>query len=610
MAQNFMYTTRDHRFILKEWLDLETILNFDRFKGIYSVDDVDMILNEGLKMAKEVIAPTNDENDTVGAIYEDEKVLVPEGMKKVYWFIQENGWGACNMDHGYEGALPKLMYEAVAEYIAAANAAMGPYFLAGGGAAELIQTYGDERLKKIFLPKMFSGEWAGTMDLTEPVGGSDVGELLTRAFPTDKPGIYKLKGSKCFISGGDQDFTDNIIHLALARVEGARPGTSGISLFVVPKNWVDEDGNMGEFNDLKCIGIEHKMGIKGSATCSLAYGEDNNCYGYILGNPPGEDGKGEGMGQMFDMMNTERTNTGIASLAEATVAYYNSAQYATERIQGKLITNPKGGRVQIIKHEDIKRMLIDQKAHLEAMRAMATKTYWFMDVVENSKDPEQIKDARYRMEVNTPLCKAYMSDMSWILTAEAMQVYGGYGYSEENPVAQLARDVKIYSIWEGTNYIQSMDLVGRKWMMAKGKAFEAWLGDISKLAADHAEDAEFAREMGTLKKAIDAYNLIRMSMRDYVMAGKMDYMALYATRILHATAKLYCGYLLLDQALVANKKIAELGEDHFDYAFYKGKVECAKYYVRNIVPEIFTTAKIIKEGDSSAMDIPEESFFA
>jgi alkylation response protein AidB-like acyl-CoA dehydrogenase len=247
------------------------------------------------------------------------------------------------------------------------------------------------------------------------------------------------------------------------------------------------------------------MGLRGSATAVLAYGEEGNCRGWMLGDAPGEDGKGQGMGQMFNMMNEERLNTGLGSLAEATVAYYNSVKYATERVQGRALSNPKAGRVAIINHEDIRRMLLDQKAHLEAMRAFMVKSWYYMDIAGNSPDPEERKQAGFRVEIATPVVKAYFSDAAWVLTAEAMQVYGGYGYSEENPIAQLARDVKIYSIWEGTNYIQSMDLVGRKWMMAKGEAFNAWMGDIEKFVAEKEGNEDFAREVSILKNAVASY---------------------------------------------------------------------------------------------------------
>ena len=391
---------------------------------------------------------------------------------------------------------------------------------------------------------MYSGEWAGTMCLTEPNAGSDVGDLLTKAYPTDEPGVYKIKGTKCFITGGEQDITENIIHLVLARVEGALPGTKGISLFAVPKMWVDDDGNITGPNDVACIGIEHKMGIKGSSTCVMSFGENNECRGYILGNPPDEEGRGQGMAQMFQMMNGARMETGPAALAETAVAFHNAASYATERIQGRLMTDPKAGRQLIIKHEDVRRMLLDLKAHVDAMRALIFKTYYWFDIFENTTDPEEKKMISGNIDIHTPLVKAYCSDKAWELCAEAMQVYGGNGYSEEYPIAELARDVKIYSIWEGTNYIQSMDLVGRKWMMGKGKVFAQWLANIEAFANEHADHPVLASEMAILKRAVEAYKEIQGAIANYVMNGKMSMMPLYATRILHATSELICGQLL------------------------------------------------------------------
>lgn len=239
------------------------------------------------------------------------------------------------------------------------------------------------------------------MCLTEPNAGSDVGDLLTKAYPTDEPGVYKIKGTKCFITGGDQDITENIVHLVLARVEGARPGTKGISLFAVPKMWVDDDGNITGSNDVACIGIEHKMGIKGSATCVMSFGENNECRGYILGNPPDEEGKGEGMAQMFQMMNGARMETGHAALAETAVAFHNAASYANERIQGRLITDPKAGRQLIIKHEDVRRMLLDLKAHVDAMRALIFKTYYYFDILDNTTDPEEKQLISGRIDIHT-----------------------------------------------------------------------------------------------------------------------------------------------------------------------------------------------------------------
>lgn len=610
MAQNYMYSMRDHQFILKEWLDLKKVLDYDRFKNVYSVEDVDFILTESLRAAKEVVAPSNDENDSIGVIFDNGKVLVPPGMKDAYHFIQQNGWGSCNSDKGYEGALPRVIYEAVLEYIFGANEGLACYYMATSGAAELIQMFGDEHLNNLFAEKMFAGEWSGTMCLTEPHAGSDVGDMLSKAYPTDTPNMYKIKGTKCFITGGEQDFTENIIHLLLARVEGAAPGTSGVSLFAVPKYWVNEDGSMGNLNDVQCAGVEHKMGMKGSATCVMSFGEENACYGWMLGTPPDENGRAQGMAQMFHMMNGARLEMGVGSLAAAGVAYYNSAAYAKERIQGKPLTNPKAGRVPIINHEDVRRMLMHQKAHIEAMRALVAWIYYIMDIAENSPDEEERKIYKMLLDINTPIAKAYNSDTSWVLTGDAMQVYGGYGYSEEYPIAQLMRDVKIHSIWEGTNFIQGMDLVGRKWNIGKGQGFAIWLKDIEDFITAQKDNEYFNREVNILENAFNSYLNLKNTLSSYPNQGQAGFLALYATRTLHATAKLLCGRLILDQAILAYNKMQDLSADHFDYPFYQGKVEAAKYYLRNTVTDIIDLENKINKPDSSAIDIMEEAFFA
>ena len=294
MASNYIYSSRDHKFILKEWLDMGKVFSFDAFKDYYSVDDIDNILDQALKVAREVTAP-RDDNEGIQAQFNEGKVTVPPSFKEVYWFLNQNGWGGSNEDEEAEGHLPQTLFRACTEYQIAANAGFMPYILATAGAASLIASFGNDYVKKLFKEKMYSGEWGGTMCLTEPNAGSDVGDLLTRAYPTDVDGVYRIKGTKCFITGGEQDITENIIHLVLARVEGAKPGTKGISLFAVPKMWVDDDGSIAGNNDVNCVGIEHKMGIKGSATCVMAFGEENQCRGYVLGNPPDAEGRGEGM---------------------------------------------------------------------------------------------------------------------------------------------------------------------------------------------------------------------------------------------------------------------------------------------------------------------------
>jgi alkylation response protein AidB-like acyl-CoA dehydrogenase len=477
MASNFIYSNRDLKFIIGEWLDADTLFSFDKFRDYYSHDDIDIILDQALKIVTEQVAPTNEEGDTIQARFEDGAVTVPSSFHAVYRFLNQEGWGISNLLEDEEGTLPQVLYSGIIEMITAGNPAFIPYLNLSGGVLELIQSFGSKWDKETFLPPLCAGEWSGTMCLTEAGGGSDVGDILSRAYPTDEPGIYKIKGSKVFITAGDHDICSNIIHMVLARAEGGLPGTKGLSLFIVPKIWVNPDGSLGENNDVVTVGIEHKMGIRGSATATLNFGENDNCRGILIGDPPIE-GKGEGMAQMFQMMNGARMDTGMAGYTLAAQAYFNAAEYARNRVQGRAYNDPKGSRVPIIKHADIRRILLNLKACTEGMRAMAFRTYYYFDISRHSPREEERQIARDRIEVMTPLVKAYNTDMVWPLVGDAIQLYGGYGFSEEYPLAQIARDCKIYSLWEGTNYIQSMDLVGRKWNLKQGQLFLDWLQDI------------------------------------------------------------------------------------------------------------------------------------
>jgi len=604
MASNFLYSTRDHKFIIKEWLDGAKILSLKRFRDFYSLDDVDEILDQALKVCKEVVAPTNDDGDTVKAVFKDGKVTVPPSFHDAFKYIAENGWGASNKDVDGEGSLPSFLHGAVHEYMIAANPAFVAYMGLPGGVGSVIKQFGSKEQIDFFTPKMFEAVWGGTMCITEPGGGSDVGDMLSKAYPTDDPLIYNLKGTKCFITCGDHDLTENIIHLVLARIDGAVPGTKGLSLFIVPKVWVNEDGSLGEPNDVATVGIEHKMGLNGSATAVLNFGEEGLCRGYLLGASLDEKGVGQGMAQMFKMINGSRIDTGHCALSVATVAYNNAVAYAKERIQGRPIENPRGSRVPLIQHEDIRRMLLTQKATLEGMRAMIFQGYYYLDLIFFGDDPEEVRQAKRNIELITPLIKAYCSDQAWLMITEAIQVHGGYGYTEEYPIARQARDVKIYSIWEGTNFIQSLDLVFRKWGLDKGSILKEWLQDIAVFAKQNSANAEFTREMAMLGQALKAYQELIGTVLGYTKSN-IRLVPLYSTRILRITAELYCAYLLMQQALVAQEKLAQcIG----DTDFYQGKINSAQFYLRNILPDVMATARIIQDYDTSAMDIPEGAF--
>lgn len=606
-ANNFLYDTRDLKFIFKEWLDTDKLLEFGTYRGNYTKEDIDSYIDVTHKICRDVLAPANEEADTIGVQFIDGKVITPPSFKNAHRVVMDVGLGPQIADREVSGRMPLCMNAPLQEMMIAASAGILSCWGLTSGAAGVIQKYANPELKAKFLPKMFTGEWGGTMNLTEPGAGSDVGAVAARAYSTDTPGVYKIKGTKLFISAGDHDLASNIIHLVLARPEGCREGTSGLSLFIVPKYRINEDGSIGSSNDVTTSGIEHKMGLKGSPTCSLVYGENDDCFGYIVGDPPGEDGKGQGMPQMFDMMNEARLGTGVLSLAVTAEAYYNALAYSKERVQGNKLTNPKGPKVKIIEHEDVRRMLLLQKSCIEAVRALIMKTYFYIDLAEDSPSQEEREFADLMLQISTPLCKAYASDLAWPLIGEAIQTYGGYGYIEEYPVAQLARDCKVFSIWEGTNYIQSMDLVARKFTMNKGKSLKSLLTVIGGFIQANQKAEDFKKEIKLLGEALVDFQGILTLLQGYMAAGKISMIPLYSTRILHATSMLYCGMLIMDQALIAAKKLNDLDNDHFDVNFYKGKIASARFYIMNIIPQISNIRKVFEIGDTTAIDIASET---
>ncbi|SDF65090.1 acyl-CoA dehydrogenase [Sporomusa acidovorans] len=600
----FLYDKREIKFVLNEWLDMDKLFSFPEYQDCVGI--IDPIIDNTYNICRDEIALINDDSDKIGVHFKDGKVITPDSFKKAYQVINDAGLGAVNADREAEGRLPLTLIQANYEMLSHACLAFTGFWGLTSGAVSVIQQFGSEFLKQKFLPNMLNGKWGGTMNLTEPNAGTDVGANVTKAFPTDEPGVYKIKGQKLFITAADHDLCENFIHLVLARTEIARPGTAGLSLFIVPKYWVNDDGTLGEFNDVITTGIEEKMGQHGSPTCALSYGENDNCRGYIIGNPPDESGKGEGIAQMFVMMNEERLNTGTQSLAAASEAYLLAREYAKVRVQGKKFTDPKGPNVRIIEHEDVRRMLMLQKSYVEAIRALIFKSCYYLDLAHSSKDPDEREFADGMFQISNPMCKAYASDLSWPLIGEAIQVHGGYGYISEYQVEQLARDSKINSIWEGTDFIQSLDLVGRKFGLNKGKVFKTWIEDIGNFIEANKDNAGFEQEIKILQAAFEDYNAIIEQLRQYMKDGKTQMMPLFSTRILHASSMLYCARLILDQGVLASKKLAEVSEGNTDAKFYKGKIASARFYVKNVLPEVAVIRKVVEIGDTSAIDIDEE----
>lgn len=608
MAAQYSYKTRDALFILSEWIPVEEILSYERFKDYYSKDEIPMLLEQMNKVARDLVAPSNDDGEKNLPRLEDGRIIGPPSWKEIYKQYQQNGWGTSNIAEDVEGPLPYILTCFLGEMVCAASPAFIYYPALTTGAAKLIQKFGSEELKNKFLPKMIDGSWQGCMCITEPHAGTDVGEISAKAYPSGMDGIYKIKGNKIFISAGDGDHVDNFIYLTLARKEGSRSGTKGLSLFVVPRFWIDENGNYSS-NDVATISKEDKFGIRGCPTVSLAYGENDNCRGYIVGAGPDENGVAQGMKQMFDMMNGKRIESGLTSTGITANEYWNAVKYSSERIQGKAIKDPTGERIAIINHEDIKRALLLNKSTTEACRALIAKAYFYLDVSENDPDNEKRKWANDRLACLTPICKAYPSDEAWNLLCELIQIYGGYGYTEEYPVARAVRDVKINSIYEGTNYVQSMDLIGRKWVMNQGKAFNELLDEIEQfIELRKDDDPKLKREFELLQAALNDYREIQASVLAYMQEGKAELVPVFSKRILTATAQFLGSYYLLDQALIASQQLSNLDEAHHDYYFYYGKIISARFFIKQVLPNVSLLLNILREADTSVIDAPEQIF--
>ncbi|ADK84920.1 acyl-CoA dehydrogenase domain protein [Desulfarculus baarsii DSM 2075] len=596
---------RDMRFVLFEWLDMEKVLGYEKFSE-FALDDFAMMFDEAYKIARDFIGPTFKDGDEIGVKYEGGQVTVPPSFHEAFKAMAENGWIGLASPPEYGGqGMPAVVSGVINEFFNAAHFAFMTYVGLLVSNSGVIVNYGTDKDKEMFVERMITGEFGGTMCLTEPDAGSDVGDLLTKATPdpdAGDPRIYKIEGSKRFITCGRHDMVDVIIHLVLARIEGAPKGTKGISLFIVPTKWVNEDGSIGEDNDVFCTGIEHKMGIHGSATCSLSFGENGKCRGILLGEP------NSGMAKMFQMMNEARIGCGVQANAAAAAAYDAALQYAKERVQGPPFVDRSKPRVPIIQHEDVRRMLMNLKAGTEAARAMIAYNFWMVDVAHNDPDPEVRKAMGMRSELMTPLLKSYITDMGAQLCRDAMQILGGVGYCAEFPIEQHYRDIKILSIWEGTNFIQSLDLVGRKLAMAGGSVYQNFLKEIFDYTAAYKEDPDFAKEFKMLFKAAQATGDISMKYMTYFKEGKIQLIPLSSTRFLDCLAEVTMAYLMLQQGLIARDKLAEAKEGSANHAYYTGKVASVKYFCNNFLPNIFARHTAISQEDTSAIDIPEASF--
>ena len=597
---------REIKFVLFEQLKLGELLA-GRY-GDWDEETTSTVIDEVYRFATDVSGPYSAVGDHEGCRLENGEVKTPTGFKAAWDKLYAAGWKSLSVpdEFGGQGA-PRVVAAAVEEFLSGSNTAWNMYPGLTVGAAEVIAHFGTDRQKKLFAGRMFAGEYAGTMCLSEPHAGSDVGAATTTAYK-QPDGTYKIKGTKCWISGGDHDLAKNVVHLVLARIEGAMAGTKGLSLFIVPKHRVNDDGSLGARNDVVVPSIEHKMGLNGSATCVLQFGDEDGCIGELVGGA-----EHQGMRQMFLMMNFARIGVGIQGLAIASSAYLNALEYARERKQGSSIKNfkdPSAPRVSILEHADVRRMLLDMKARVEGIRALILKLAIHQDRAESLAGKDDAGAAYHASQIDllTPLVKAYSSDQSFRVCETAIQVFGGSGYTRDYPVEQYARDSKVFSIYEGTNHIQSLDLVARKLGQNGGAGTQAFFGDIAKFCAAHAKHPVLGAAVAELQAAQEAVAGTAMNFLMWFQSGQMQRVPLVANRFLDMMSELAIGWLLLEGASIACEQSDKLGPDHTDANFYAGKKAAAIYFARNVLPNVVNGARIIQSGDTSPIDIPDAAF--
>jgi alkylation response protein AidB-like acyl-CoA dehydrogenase len=588
--------TRDIRFVINEVLQSEKL--YQTLPGCEEAteDLMNTIVEEGGKFVEEVLAPLYQSGDEEGCTWSEEGVKTPEGFAAAYRQYVDNGWPSLSADleHGGQG-MPNMLGIVMSELTGTANWAWGMYPGLSHGAVHTIEEHGNEKQKQNYLTKLVSGEWTGTMCLTESHCGSDLGMLRTKAEP-QADGSYAITGTKIFISAGEHDMTENIVHIVLARLPGAPEGTKGISLFIVPKVNVNEDGSLGERNAVQCASLEEKMGIHGNATCVINFDGAN---GYLIGD------ENRGLNCMFTFMNTARIGTAVQGLAHTELSFQGALTYAKERLAMRSLTGPKnpdGPADPIIVHPDVRRMLLTQKAIAEGSRSFLYYLAQLGDIVQCG-DEEQSKKADDLMAFLTPIGKAFTTEMGNECANLGVQVYGGHGYIREWGMEQIVRDARISSLYEGTTGIQALDLIGRKVLGSGGKMLLEFTGLIEALCSENSGD-EYAEFMGPLTEAKDEWIDLSMKIGEAAMsnpdeagAAAVDYM-------------MYSGYVTLAyfwarMAVIARQRLAEGVEDS---AFYEAKIHTARFYYERLLPRTASLKVTMMAGADNLMDMPEELF--
>lgn len=591
---HFKINQKDLMFILKEQLKYGRLCELERYKE-HNEKILDLLVKEAIGFARGVVDPLNEIGETVGLKFETNQVTCPPEFRAAFKKYGEEGYTAAARDLEYGGqGFPGMMRIVINDimYGACQSFNMAPSLT--HGAAHLVENFGTRELAETYVPKMFDGTWAGTMCLTEPNAGSNLAALETIAYPEGDH--FKIKGNKIFISWGEHDLAENIIHLVLAHIEGEPEGVKGISLFVVPKVRVNADGTLAEPNDVVCTGIEEKLGLHASATAALSFGNRDGCIGYLCGE------KNKGLAHMFQMMNAARINTGVSGMAMASTAYLNALAYTKDRVQGRDVAGRQKGDVTIINHPDVRRMLLWMKAAVDGMRSMIYTGAFWADLADGLAGGEEKQYYADLTDFMTPIIKAYCSDIGFRVCETAMQCLGGYGYCRDYPIEQYLRDAKIMSLYEGTNGIQSVDLMGRKMSLRDGACLKAFKNEVETFCQTHREHPELGDRVRALYGVFQRLVEMAEEMRQRMKNDPLQW-ASYTYPALSAFGEVVMGWRLLDMAVIASEALKKKSSD-----FYQGKILQATYFVDMTLPHTLATIETCLRPGREIVEIPDGAF--